>query len=389
MTFILELEHKMSRVEKILSDVLERNYRLTADDATLLFNSSDKKDIELIKTTANALRKKVNGDKVSYIINLNVNFTNICEATCLFCGFKRSENQPGSEILDLEKFEETFLKAVKDGVTEVCLQGGLYSKLEIPGLKATNKLDMYAKLLSWFKDRHPKVHLHAYSPEEIEFSSLLSGKSIQYVLDYFKDSGLNSMPGTAAEILDDNIRKIICSKKLNTAKWIEVIKTAHKSGIPTTCTMLFGHIESNQHRANHLEILRNVQDETHGFTEYIPLPFISTKTLLSSKVKPLESIDRLKMLSIARIFFGYSIPNIQASWVKQGMAETAESLDWGVNDVGGTLGDERITFEAGGNFGRNVSKEDLIELIESKQRQPILRDTLYDYQKIAIPSKCN
>ena len=192
------------------------------------------------------------------------------------------------------------------------------------------------------------------------------------------------MPGTAAEILVDEIRSKICPKKLNTAKWTEIVKLAHGLSIPTTATIMYGHIESNYHRAKHLEVLRYIQDETRGFTEFIPLPFIASKTLLSHKVTPLESVDRLKMLAIARLFFKDSIPNIQASWVKQGKEETAESLDWGVNDVGGTLGDERITNAAGGTFGRNITKEELVEIITSKGRSPVLRDTLYNYSKDTV-----
>lgn len=369
----------MSNINTILSNVTETNYRLTVDDAALLFDCSDIKEIEAIKSAADRMRQNIAGDKVSYIVNLNVNFTNICEAVCLFCGFRRSENSPESYIINLDEFEGLLYNSVKDGITEICLQGGLHSGLKIHGLKSKNILDMYAELLIWVKTRYSDLHIHAYSPEEIEFLSILSGKSIQYILEYLKDSGLGSMPGTAAEILVDEVRSKICSKKLSTKKWIEVVKTVHKLKIPSTATIMYGHIESNYHRAVHLEVLRKIQDETGGFTEFIPLAFIGAKTLLNSKIQELTSIDRLKMLAIARLFFKDTIPNIQASWVKQGMEETAESLDWGVNDVGGTLGDERITHEAGGTFGRKVSKEELIKLIESKSKIPVLRDTLYNF----------
>ena len=371
----------MSEINKILTKATESAYRLNVNDAALLFDTTDKEEIESIKNAADIIRNNIAGDNVSYIVNLNVNFTNICEAVCLFCGFRRSENETESYTLDLTEFEEQLYNAVKNGILEVCFQGGLYSKLKIPGLKSKNILDMYAELLLWVKDRHPQIHIHAYSPEEIEFLSILSGKSLSYILEYFKDSGLDSMPGTAAEILVDEIRTKICPKKLNTKKWVEIIELAHKLDIPTTSTIMYGHIESNYHRAKHLEVLRNIQDKTGGFTEFIPLPFIANKTLLKDKINPLTANDRLKMLAISRLFFKESIQNIQASWVKQGMEEAAESLDWGVNDVGGTLGDERITLAAGGTFGRGVSKEELIDLIKSKNRLPVLRDTLYNYLK--------
>ena len=370
--------NKEFNIDQVLSSVVESDYRLNVDEAAFLFNCENKKDIEKIKQAANTLRSRICGDNVSYVVNLNVNFTNICEAVCLFCGFRRGDGDKDSEILNLEELEEKLHKAVKEGATEVCLTGGLYSKLKIPGLKSTNIVDMYAELLAWIKDKAPNIHLHAYSPEEIEYSSILSEKPVKYVLEYFKDYGLDSMPGTAAEILVDQIRKVICPKKLNTQRWIEVITQAHKLEIPTSATIMYGHIESNYHRAKHLEVLRNLQDSTGGITEFIPLPIITTKTLLSHKVRTLEPIDRLKLLAISRLFFKGSIANIQSSWVKQGINEAVEAFDWGVNDIGGTLGDEKITFAAGGNFGRNISKNELMSLIRSKGKTPILRDTLYN-----------
>lgn len=371
----------MNSIQNILNKVVETEQELTADDAAKLFDCTDKSDIQLIKAAADKVRNNIAGDNVSYIINLNVNFTNICQSRCLFCGFRRSESTPEAYIINMDEFQDTLKNAVNEGISEICLQGGLYTSLRIPGLKSTNMLDMYAELLSWVKSRHSHIHIHAYSPEEIDFISNISGKPIQYVLDYFKDNGLGSMPGTAAEIFDKEIRSTICPQKLSADRWVEVIKTAHRTKIPSTCTIMYGHIESSMHRAKHLETLRNLQKETGGFTEFIPLPFVASKTHLSGKIKPLEPVDRLKLLAISRLFFKELIPNIQASWVKQGVEETAESLEWGVNDIGGTLGDEKITFEAGGNFGRSMTEKQLLDIINSKGRSPVLRDTLYNYIK--------
>lgn len=368
----------MSEIQRILDRVLDGGSRLTIDEAALLFDTTDKADLNAIKEAADAIRRKSCGNTVSYVNNLNVNFTNICESVCLFCGFRRSEGHIDAYTLNLDDFEEVLASASKDGISEICLQGGLYSKLQIKGLKSVTLLDMYAELLQWVKDKNSNIHIHAYSPEEIDFLSITSGKDTKYILEYLKDSGLDSMPGTAAEILVDDIRKTICPKKLNTKRWSEVVALAHSLKIPTTSTIMYGHIETSKHRAEHLGVLRNIQDKTGGFTEFVPLPFVARKTLLSTKITPLTSIDRLKLLAISRIFFKDSIKNIQASWVKQGMEETAESLDWGVNDVGGTLHDERITYEAGGSFGRGVSSEELIDLIKSKGREPMLRDTGYN-----------
>lgn len=367
-------------ITKILKKALNGD-DITLDEAKTLFDTKEESEVNDIKFTANEIRNRLVGDKVSYIINLNVNFTNICEANCLFCGFRRNEKDEDSYILNLDEFEEKLYFYQKQGIKEICLQGGLYSKLKIKGLSTKNLLDTYAKLLVWIKERLPEVHLHAFSPEEIDMLSQIGSKNIKYVFEYLKDNGLDSIPGTAAEILDDDIRKIICPHKLNTQKWCEVVKTAHNLNIPSTATILYGHIENNYHRANHLDILRDIQKETSGFTEFIPLSFIPFKTALKNKITPLNSTERLKMLAISRIFFQNTIKNIQASWVKQGFEETAESLDWGVNDIGGTLGDERITHCAGGNFGSGTSDEKLVNIIKSKNKSPILRDTLYLYQK--------
>ncbi len=372
----------MDKVKQIIYNVLDNNQKMTANQAAYLFECKSAEALNLIQNAANELRKKLVGDKVSYIINLNANFTNICDSFCIFCGFRRNATESDAYILDINDFEPHLDYNVNQlGITEVCFQGGLHSKLKISGFKSVSLLDTYAELLSRVKGRYPDLHIHAYSPEEIEFLSVVSGKSEQYILEYFKDSGLDSMPGTAAEILVDEIRKKICSKKLNTQKWIDIIKLAHKLGVPSTATIMYGHFENSFHKARHLEILRNIQEETNGFTEFIPLPLIPDKTYLKDKVAPLTCVDRLKLLAISRLFFGKDIKNIQASWVKQGFEETAESLDWGCNDIGGTLGDERITQAAGGTFGRGVTKKQLVDIITFKNRIPVLRDTLYLYQK--------
>ena len=368
----------MKTIESILDKALNSQEFLNIDDAEVLFGAEDNQSLDMIKNAADSLRSRIVGDKVSYIKNLNVNFTNICDSVCLFCGFRRSEKDQGTYIIDLDELEERIYNAKKDDISEICLQGGLYSKLKIKGLKSKSFDDMYAELLSWVKNITPDVHLHAYSPEEVSFVSQMSNKPINYVLEKFKDHGLGSMPGTAAEILVDEVRNRICPKKINTSEWVDIISSAHRLGIPSTATIMYGHIESNRNRAQHLDVLRQLQMNTSGFSEFVPLAFVSSKTLLNDKIKPLKSIDRLKMLAISRLYFKDLLPNIQASWVKQGVEETAESLDWGVNDIGGTLGNEQITYCAGGNFGRSMSAQDLVDIIKSKSKEPVLRDTLYN-----------
>lgn len=368
---------KTFEIKKITDKIVQDNQYLTVSDAATLFSVNSDKELEIIKNAANDLREKLVGNEVSYTINQNVNFTNICDCSCLFCAFRRNVDDPDAFVIDLDELEDTLKEATAKGALEVCFQGGLYTKLQIPGLKYKHMIDQYAQLLAWVKDHFPKIITHSYSPEEIDFISDFCGKDSLYTLEYLKDHGLDTMPGTAAEILVDDIRKIVCPGKLNTNRWVEVVKQAHSLNIPTTATIMYGHFETNQHLAEHLNVVRNLQKDTGGLTEFIPLPLVATKTSLASKVKPLTGIDRLKLLAISRLFFADLVPNIQASWVKQGMEETAESLSWGVNDVGGTLGDERITCAAGGGFGRSVEAEDLVKLVCSADRKPVLRDTYY------------
>lgn len=373
------MTNNIKSTELILNKVVDTDYYMSVNELEYLFNCTSTDDIELIRDTADSLNKRLNNNKVSYIHNLNVNFTNICDSYCAFCGFKRKATDQDAYILDLEDFEQKIETAKNEHRQEICLQGGLYSNLQIKGLKSVSLLDIYAELLAWIKTRWSNVHIHAYSPEEIDFLNHISGKSHTYILEYLKDYGLDSMPGTAAEILSDDIRAKICSKKLNTKKWLKIIKLAHQLQIPSTATILFGHIESNKHRAIHLNVLRELQKETNGLTEFIPLAFIPNKTNLKDKINPLTSTDRLKMLALSRLYFKELIPNIQASWVKQGVDETKESLHWGVNDIGGTLGNEQITHAAGGRYGRFMEVSDLVSIIESQGKKPILRDTIYNY----------
>ncbi|MGD9580542.1 MAG: 5-amino-6-(D-ribitylamino)uracil--L-tyrosine 4-hydroxyphenyl transferase CofH [Vampirovibrionia bacterium] len=369
---------KVREIRSITDKIIEKDTYLTVDDAARLFSVRSDDGLEAIRDAADTLCQKLCGKQVSYTINLNVNFTNICDCSCLFCAFRCSEGDKSAYIIDLDELDDKLKDATANGAMEVCFQGGLYPKLQIPGLKAQNIVELYSKLMLWVKDRYPDIITHSFSPEEVDFAAYISDKSIEYTLESFKDHGLDTMPGTAAEILVDEIRKRICPRKLNTAKWVEVVKMAHRFNIPTTSTIMYGHFETNQHLAQHLNILRDIQMETGGITEFIPLPLVAVKTVLKSYVKPLRAEDRLKLLAISRLFFADLIPNIQASWVKQGVEETIESLSWGVNDIGGTLGDERITVAAGGTFGQSMEAKDLVNMICKANKQPVLRDTYYN-----------
>lgn len=366
------------KISSITDKVIEKGQYLTVEEAAQLFSVVSDEGLEVIRSAADQLCKKYHDRTVSYTVNLNVNFTNICDCSCLFCAFRCSEGDKNAYVIDLDELEDTLKAATAKGALEVCFQGGLYPKLEIPGLKAKSIVDLYSKLMLWVKERHPNIITHSFSPEEIDFASYVSDKSLEYTLESFKDNGLDTIPGTAAEILVDDIRKKICPRKLSTARWVEIVKMAHRMDIPTTSTIMYGHFETNFDRAEHLNVLRELQRDTGGITEFIPLPLVAIKTALNTYVKPLESVERLKMLAISRLFFADLMPNIQASWVKQGVEETIESLSWGVNDIGGTLGDERITNAAGGTFGRSMEASDMVNIICKAGKKPVLRDTYYN-----------
>ena len=312
---------------------------------------------------ANALRDKSGKDDVSFVINRNINFTNKCIGTCKFCSFKHNE----SYTLGHEEILERAAGAQRQGATEICLQGGLS-----PGMTVQD----YCEILEVIHCDFPRMHLHAYSPMEVLHMSRNSGVLVEETLRELKRSGLGSMPGTAAEILVDSVRRRICPDKLTAAEWRQIIRAAHLMGIPTTSTMLFGHVESLEDRLRHLQILKEIQAETGGFTEFVLLPFIAENNLLGKMVKGSDLLDRLKMHALARVALYPHISNIQASWTKLGRNAAAAALDWGANDLGGTLMDEGIARNA--REAPCITAADLIELIEGRGRKPVQRTTLYE-----------
>ena len=354
-----------------INDILEKAgsfKKISLEELEFLFNINDPAQIDRLFSAADRMRKNLVGDIVTYVRNRNVNFTNICRNSCEFCAYRRDKDDSDSFFMEIEEISE---KISQEEITEVCIQGGLDPDV---------KIEFYGDLLKTIKQKHPNIHIHAFSPMEVKFMSEISGLSIEEVLKFLKNSGLGSMPGTAAEILSDEIREKICREKLKTDEWVRIIKTAHKSGIPTTATIMFGHIETNLHRAKHLEILREIQEETGGFTEFVPLPFIPFNTRLAANYK-LEMINILeiyKMYAISRIYFGKLIPNIQASWVKIGLEGVKKALSLGANDLSGTLGEERISQAAGSRFGKALTEKDLKRVILEAGKIPCQRDTLYN-----------
>ena len=312
---------------------------------------------------ANALRSRSCGDEVTFVVNRNINFTNKCTGTCLFCSFKHNNIY----FLTPEQILERTCEAERLGATEICLQGGLAPEM---------MLEDYCQILEFIHRDFPRMHLHAYSPMEVLHMSRNSCVEVKEALQELRKSGLGSMPGTAAEILVDSVRQKICPDKLKAEEWREIITSAHMLGIPTTSTMLFGHVESLEDRLRHLQILKEIQSETGGFTEMVLLPFIPDNNMLGKIAKGADLLDRLKMHALARVALFPNITNIQASWTKLGRNAAAAALIWGANDLGGTLMDEGIARNA--REEPSISAEELAEIIAGRGRKAVQRTTLYD-----------
>ena len=332
-------------------------------------------DFELVCRAANELRAEVNGDTVTYVVNRNINYTNICYFGCRFCAF--SKGQVSEHLrergynLSLPEIQDFTRIAWSKGATEVCLQGGIHP--EYTG-------DTYLSIVRAVKQAQPQIHVHAFSPLEITHGAETLGMTLEDYLKALKDTGLSSLPGTAAEILDDEIRAIICPDKINTAQWLKVIKAAHQTGLSTTATIMFGHVDAPVHWARHLLRIRELQEETGGFTEFVPLPYVHMSAPLSRKgrARPGPTFrETLLMHAVARLVFHTHIDNIQASWVKLGKDGVKACLDAGVNDLGGTLMYESISRSAGAVHGQEFSTEDMCRLILDCNKVPRQRTTVY------------
>ncbi|MBU4535867.1 MAG: 5-amino-6-(D-ribitylamino)uracil--L-tyrosine 4-hydroxyphenyl transferase CofH [Euryarchaeota archaeon] len=358
------------RTEQILERALKGP--ISSEDALYLLNVTGN-DYHALLITADVIRQQLVGDEVTFIKNWNINFTNICSGTCGFCAFKTDQNDQQSYFLKVPDMVKRAQKAVKAGAREICIQGGLHPVVDVY---------FYENILKSVKNELEDVHLHAFSPMEIFYGSQKSGLNIADTLKILKEAGLGSMPGTAAEILNDDVRKIICPGKLNTSEWIEVIETAHKLGIPTTSTMMYGHVESLEHRVEHLSILRDIQNRTRGFTEFVPLTFMHQKAPIYQQGLAMPGstgTQDLKLYAVARLMFQESIKNIQVSWVKLGFKLSQICLMAGANDMGGTLGEENISKSAGASYGERTNPDELIRIIKDLDRVPAQRDTLYQH----------
>ena len=368
-----------------VTEILDR--AIAGDDLSpqagvVLLKQTDRETIEQIRDTADQLRQQQAGETVTYVINRNINFTNICEQHCSFCAFRRDSGDAGAYWLDRAQILEKTTDAVDRGATEICMQGGLNPEAQINGAS----LPYYLKVIETIKSEFPELHLHAFSPQEVEFIARKDGLTFADVIVALQKGGVDSMPGTAAEVLDDEVRRILCPEKIDSETWLEIVETTHQQGIPTTSTMLSGHIETPEQQMRHLELIRSLQQsaKAHGYTgitEFILLPFVGQEAPkpLRRRVgrdQPVLS-DALLLMAVARIFLGNWIPNHQPSWVKLGLAGAIEALQWGCNDIGGTLMEEHITTMAGALGGTCMEVETLQHAIAAIDRPHQQRDTLY------------
>lgn len=374
-------------VKNPVDPILERAFRgydLSPEEGITLLKQTDNSVINAIHTAADKLRFSQAGDTITYIINRNINFTNICEQHCSFCAFRRDDGDEGAFWLDWGQIIEKTTDAVKRGATEICMQGGLNPEAKIDG----KSLTYYLKLVETIKQEFPQLHLHAFSPQEIQFIAKLDGLSYAQVIAALQKAGVGSMPGTAAEVLDDEVRRILCPEKTDAATWLEIVGTAHQLGLPTTSTMLSGHIETVEQQIGHLEKLRSLQQTALNkayparITEFILLPFVgqeAPKPLRKRVGRDQPELDSsLLLTAVARIYLGNWIANHQPSWVKLGIEGAAKALNCGCNDIGGTLMEEHITTMAGALGGTCMEIETLQNTITALGRPYQQRNTLYE-----------
>ncbi|SES65640.1 FO synthase subunit 2 [Methanococcoides vulcani] len=351
----------------IPEDIVERAYQgtTTKEDALKLL---EVKPFELY-ALADQLRYEAVGDNVTYVVNRNINFTDKCIGTCGFCAFKNKKGY----VLSPEQIREKIDEAVAAGATELCIQGGLMQDV---------KLDLYLDILRAVKEDHHHIHTHCFSPMEVYHAATSSGLTIEETLAELKKNGLNTMPGTAAEILADRVRDIICPEKITKQQWVDIVTSAHQAGIPTTATMMYGHVETWEERIDHILTIRDIQKKTRGFTEFVPLPFMPYNNrigdeMLKSGQFMTTGTEDLKVYSLARILLNTHIENIQVSWVKLGKKLAQVALLCGGNDLGGTLMEESISRSAGAANGEVITVEELEWIIRAAERTPVQRDTLY------------
>ncbi|WP_407391725.1 5-amino-6-(D-ribitylamino)uracil--L-tyrosine 4-hydroxyphenyl transferase CofH [Methanobrevibacter sp.] len=357
-----------SKTEKILTKSLDES--ISVDDANHLMNIKGAELYPLL-ATADFLRNEIVGDKVTFINNCNINFTNICMVRCGFCAFGRDADDADAYILNDEQILAKAERAVQNGAREFTLMGGVLPDADI---------EYYTHLLTLLKDSYPDVAIHGFSPTMIKDACLVSGIDIAEGFEILKDAGLDTLPGTAAEILTDRSREIICPEKVSVSEWIDIVKTAQEVGIPGSATIMYGHVETLEERVEHLDIIRQIQQDTHGFTEFIPMTFMhefSPIFLEGQSNLGATGTQDLKLYAVSRLMLRDLIPNIQVSWVKMGFRFAQVVLTAGANDLGGTLGGDELSEASGAPDGVEASIETLSRMVKDLGRTPMERNSKY------------
>ena len=364
-------------VARVLNDALEGK-DITTEDAILLFDTTGA-EFGALGIVADHLRERTVGDVVTYVVNRNINFTNVCIKRCGFCAFSRDFREEEGYFLPVSEIIRRAREAWDYGATEVCVQAGLPPQMEG---------DLYIKLCEAIKEELPDIHVHGFSPEEVLYGSIRSRCSIREYLQGLQAAGVGSLPGTSAEVLDQELRDLISPGRIRVDQWVEVITNAHELGIPTTSTVMFGHVETNEQIARHMALLREIQQQTGGFTEFVPLSFVNSEApmFLKGLVENVRSgptgMDVVKVHAIARIMLNNWIPNIQASWVKEGSRMSQLLLTTGVNDLGGTLINESISTSAGAQHGQLMRPSEFRQMIRQAGRVPAERYTTYGIKRV-------
>jgi FO synthase subunit 2 len=377
----ISLDRLLSQVDPAVARTLDRALSggdITAPEAERLLTASGR-DLTAVVAAADQLRRETVGDVVTYVVNRNINFTNVCIKRCGFCAFSRDYREEEGYFLPLEEVVRRVREAWELGATEVCVQAGLPPKMDG---------DYYITLTRAIKEAVPGIHIHGFSPEEVLYGAVRSGRTIREYLAELKAAGVGSLPGTAAEILDDEIRDRISPGRISAAQWIEVVTTAHELGIPTTSTMMYGHVETPGHQARHLVLLRDLQRRSGGFTEFVPLSFVHREApmwqrRLVSGLRPGPTgLEVLRVHATARIVLNRAIRNLQVSWVKEGPRLAQVLLGAGANDLGGTLINESISTAAGAGYGQLVPPAEIRRLIRDAGRIPAERTTTYALRRV-------
>jgi 5-amino-6-(D-ribitylamino)uracil---L-tyrosine 4-hydroxyphenyl transferase len=372
----MNIETILKNIDPEISTILDKsiNYKeISNSDAIKLFNSKDL-ELSLISLIADELRRRQNGNVATYVVNRNINFTNVCVKQCGFCAFSRDFRQEEGYILPIQEIVSRAKEAWRYGATEVCIQAGLPPNMDG---------HLYVDICKAIKKELPDIHIHAFSPEEILYASLKTNTTVEEYLKMLKEAGIGSLPGTSAEILVKEVRNKISPGRISVEDWIKVVTTAHKLGIPTTSTIMYGHIETYNEIVIHLDILRKIQKETNGFTEFVPLSFIHLESpmynlgSIPGMKAGAEGVEILKMHAISRIYFDQLIKNIQISWVKEGQKLSQIMLGSGANDMGGCLINESISTSAGSLYGQLMRPKEMRKLISSAGKIPAQRTSNY------------